>query len=211
MQVRFRQLDCGRGRQDRSPGQAIALSIDSQRIIAAKRKVAIILRRNGKWLHNRCVQTTESKPDEIDEKIVAILKRNAKSTLSEIGHQVGLSAPAVKRRIDRLEASKVILGYTVVVDHAKLGRPIEAFAELRFSGTARVDDIAGIADGIDEVEAVFTMAGDPDALAWIRVRDVNDLKRVIDRIRNSGRVIGTKTLMVLGRSTEPASPKDGRG
>lgn len=170
-----------------------------------------MLRQIGLTGQNRCVQPSESKPDEIDEKIVSLLKRNAKSTLSEIGHHVGLSAPAVKRRIDRLEASKVILGYTVVVDHAKLGRPIEAFAELRFSGTARVDDIAGIADGIDEVEAVFTMAGDPDALAWIRVRDVNDLKRVIDRIRNSGRLIGTKTLMVLGRSTEPASPKDGRG
>lgn len=145
---------------------------------------------------------SECKPDRVDERIVSLLKKNAKSTLSEIGQQVGLSAPAVKRRIDRLEESGVILGYTVVVNHAKLGRPIEAFAELRFAGTARVDDIAGIADGIEEVEAVFTMAGDPDALAWIRVRDVNDLKRVIDQIRNSGRVIGTKTLMVLGRSTE---------
>ncbi len=142
----------------------------------------------------------ETKPDELDEQIVKLLKHNAKATLAEIGNQVGLSAPAVKRRIDRLEANQVILGYTVVVDHAKLGRPIEAFAELRFAGTARVDDIASIADGIDEVEAVFTIAGDPDALVWIRVRDVTDLKRVIDRIRHSGRVLGTKTLIVLGHS-----------
>ena len=106
----------------------------------------------------------ENKPDEVDEQIVMLLKRNAKATLAEIGNHVGLSAPAVKRRIDRLEASRVILGYTVVVDHAKLGRPIEAFAELRFAGTARVDEIASIGEGIDEVEAVFTMAGDPDAL-----------------------------------------------
>ncbi len=149
----------------------------------------------------------ENKPDEVDEKIVMLLKRNAKATLADIGNQVGLSAPAVKRRIDRLEANRVILGYTVVVDHAKLGRPIEAFAELRFAGTARVDEIASIADGIDEVEAVFTMAGDPDALVWIRVRDVTDLKRVIDRIRHSGRVQGTKTLMVLGHSTNANLPQ----
>jgi Lrp/AsnC family transcriptional regulator, leucine-responsive regulatory protein len=146
------------------------------------------------------VTTTKSELDAIDRQIVSLLRRNAKATLAEIGGRVGLSAPAVKRRIDRLEVDRVILGYTVLVDHEKLGRPIEAFAELRFAGTARVDDIATIADGIDEVEAVFTMAGDPDALAWIRVKDVTDLKRVIDQIRNSGRVIGTKTLMVLGQS-----------
>jgi Lrp/AsnC family transcriptional regulator, leucine-responsive regulatory protein len=147
-----------------------------------------------------------NKLDKIDEQIVTMLKRNAKSTLADIGNIVGLSAPAVKRRIDRLEEQGVILGYTVVVDHAKLGRPIEAFAELRFVGTARVDEIATIADGIDEVEAVFTTAGDPDALVWIRVRDVADLKRVIDRIRNSGQVLGTKTLMVLGHSGNASTP-----
>jgi Lrp/AsnC family leucine-responsive transcriptional regulator len=113
---------------------------------------------------------------------------------------VRLSAPAVKRRIDRLEAAGVILGYTTRVDHAKLGRPLEAFTELRFSGDARVDAIASIGDGIPEVEAVFTIAGDPDALAWIRVSDVHELKRVIDRLRSTGEVIGTKTLMVLGAS-----------
>ena len=49
-------------------------------------------------------------------------------------------------------------------------------------------------------------AGDPDALVWIRVRDVADLKRVVDRLRRSGRVTGTKTLMVLGTSARIASP-----
>ena len=42
------------------------------------------------------------------------------------------------------------------------------------------------------------MAGDPDALAWLRVVDVRDLKRVIDRLRVSGNVTGTKTMILLG-------------
>ena len=138
--------------------------------------------------------------DATDRTILDLLAENARRTLGDIGERVGLSAPAVKRRIDRLEASGVILGYTTRVDHAKLGRPLEAFTELRFSGDTRVDTIAGIAEGIDEVQAVFTIAGDPDALAWIRVSDVHELKRVIDRLRNSGDVIGTKTLIVLGTS-----------
>jgi Lrp/AsnC family leucine-responsive transcriptional regulator len=138
--------------------------------------------------------------DATDRTILDLLAENARRTLGDIGERVGLSAPAVKRRIDRLEAAGVILGYTTRVDHAKLGRPLEAFTEIRFSGDARVDSIAGIAAGIAEVQAVFTIAGDPDALAWIRVSDVHELKRVIDRLRGSGDVIGTKTLIVLGTS-----------
>ena len=144
--------------------------------------------------------------DDADRTILELLTENARRTLGDIGQRVGLSAPAVKRRIDRLEAAGVILGYTARLDQAKLGRPLEAFTELRFSGDARVDAIAGIAAGIPEVEAVFTIAGDPDALAWIRVADVHELKRVIDRLRSSGDVIGTKTLMVLGTSAPNSIP-----
>ena len=149
----------------------------------------------------------EQNLDEADRAILDLLAENARRTLGDIGQRVGLSAPAVKRRIDRLEAAGVILGYTTRVDHAKLGRPLEAFTELRFSGDARVDAIASIGNDIPEVEAVFTIAGDPDALAWIRVSDVHELKRVIDRLRGSGDVIGTKTLMVLGTSaSKPSAP-----
>jgi Lrp/AsnC family transcriptional regulator, leucine-responsive regulatory protein len=136
--------------------------------------------------------------DGTDQEILELLQLDGRRSLADIASRVALSAPAVKRRIDRLEESGVITGYTALVDHAALGRPLEAFCELRFSGTTLVDDIAGIGDGIPEVHAVFTMAGDPDALAWIRVRDVADLRRVIDLLRRTGKVTGTKTLMVLG-------------
>lgn len=139
--------------------------------------------------------------DGTDSAILDLLGDNARRTFGDIGARVGLSAPAVKRRIDRLEQAGVILGYTTRLDHAKLGRPLQAFTELRFSGSTRVDTIARIADDIPEVEAVFTMAGDPDALALIRVSDVEELKRVIDRLRGSRAVTGTKTFIVLGTST----------
>jgi DNA-binding Lrp family transcriptional regulator len=138
--------------------------------------------------------------DGIDERILRLLQENARRTFGDIGREVGLSAPAVKRRIDRLEATGVIRGYTALVDHAHLGQSVEAFAELRFAGSTRVDDIEDIALDVPEVHAIFTVAGDPDALAWIRVSDVQNLKRVIDRLRSSGKVTGTKTLMVLSSS-----------
>lgn len=138
--------------------------------------------------------------DATDLEIIDLLRADARRTLADVAERVSLSAPAVKRRVDRLERNGVIKGYTVLVDHAQLGRPLQAFTELRFAGNLPVDQIAHIAEGIPEVQTIFTTAGDPDALAWIRVRDVDDLKRVIDLLRRSGRVTGTKTLMVLGTS-----------
>jgi Lrp/AsnC family leucine-responsive transcriptional regulator len=144
--------------------------------------------------------------DATDIEIIELLRSDARRTLADIGVRVSLSSAAVKRRIERLERDGVITGYTVLVDHGKLGQPLQAFTELRFAGNLPVDEIARIGEGIPEVQTIFTTAGDPDALAWIRVRDVEDLKRVIDLLRRSGRVTGTKTLMVLGTSTRDRRP-----
>jgi len=154
-------------------------------------------------VYDSCV-LEPSEIDDTDLEIIELLRSDARRTLADIAERVSLSAPAVKRRVDRLEREGVIMGYTVLVDHAMLGQPLQAFTELRFAGNSTVDEIAAIAQDIPEVQTIFTTAGDPDALAWIRVRDVEDLKRVIDLLRRSGRVTGTKTLMVLGTSARTA-------
>jgi DNA-binding Lrp family transcriptional regulator len=143
------------------------------------------------------VDSTPPVQDELDQEILELLRANGRATLAEIGERVGLSSPAVKRRIDRLQRERVILGFTALVDDAKLGRPLQAFTELRFAGDTKVADIAGVARDLDEVQAVFTLAGDPDAVVWLRVRDTRHLTQTIDRLRRSGKVTGTKTLMVL--------------
>lgn len=135
--------------------------------------------------------------DHLDEQIIDILQQDARCKLREIGQRVNLSISAVKRRIDRLEATGVIVGYRAVIDQGKLGRHLEAFAELTFAGDTKVADISGVAHELPEVQSVFTIAGDPDALVWIRVKDIKDLTRVIDLLRRTGSVTSTKTLMVL--------------
>jgi DNA-binding Lrp family transcriptional regulator len=135
--------------------------------------------------------------DDLDVAILDALRKHGRATLGEIGAEVGLSGPAVKRRIDRLEHDRVILGYTALVDERRLAPQLEAFAELTFAGDTRVEDIGTVAVGMSEVVAVFTTAGDPDAIVHLRVSDVNHLTRAIDQLRRSGRVRGTKTLMVL--------------
>lgn len=136
--------------------------------------------------------------DEIDHRLLALLHEDGRRTYSDMAVVVGLSVAATKRRVDRLREIGVITGFTVQVDHARLGRAVEAFTELRYTGRTGVDDIVRTATTVPEVQAVYTIAGDPDALVHLRVRDLAHLQSVIDTLRRAGTVTGTKTLMVLG-------------
>ncbi|GGN22733.1 Lrp/AsnC family transcriptional regulator [Streptomyces fuscichromogenes] len=140
--------------------------------------------------------------DDIDRQLLRMLHRDGRSTYSELAPEVGLSVAAVKRRVDRLRETGVITGFTVQVDHTKLGRGIEAFVELSVAGSTPVGDIVRTAYEVPEAQAVFTISGDPDALVHVRVRDIGHLQQVIDGLRRNGHVTGTKTLMVLGSWTK---------
>jgi len=65
--------------------------------------------------------------DDVDRHILSVLQENCKLPLVKIGERVGLSAPSVAERIDKLEKSGVIRGYTAILDARKLGKDITAF------------------------------------------------------------------------------------
>jgi DNA-binding Lrp family transcriptional regulator len=142
--------------------------------------------------------------DTTDRRILELLVEDARRSASAIGRLVGLSPPAAKRRLDRLEADGVIRGYTAILDHTRLGEHISAFIELRFAPGTQVADIDTAVVDLPEVVESFTLAGDPDALVRVRVRDLEHLKDLVDRIRRGRRggpkVLGTRTAIVLGRT-----------
>ena len=72
--------------------------------------------------------------DAIDQRIVSCLVTDARSSYAEIGNSVGLSAPAVKRRVDKLLDTGVLRGFTAVVDQEALGWGTEAFVEVHCRG-----------------------------------------------------------------------------
>lgn len=139
--------------------------------------------------------------DDIDHELLALLRADGRRTFADMASEVGLSVAAVKRRVDRLRERGVIVGFTVQIDHSRLGWGVEAFTEVRYAGTTNVGQIIDTVTTVPEVQAVYTIAGDPDALIQVRSRDLPHLQEVIDRLRRSGTVTGTKTLMVLGRWT----------
>ena len=135
--------------------------------------------------------------DALDHDLLDLLREDARRTLADLGTELSLSPGAVRRRMARLEENGVVQGYTVVVDESRVAGAIEAFVELRFAGVTKVGDIDAMCRSIESVQEVFTTAGDPDALVRVRVDDMAHLRTTIDRIRRSGKVTGTKTLMVL--------------
>lgn len=151
----------------------------------------------------------DSKPtrptlDQTDRDILQALVDDARRSASAVGRLVGLSPPAARRRIDRLERDGLIRSYTAVLDHGLLGENIEAFIELRFAPGTQVADIDTAVIDLSEVVESFTLAGDPDALVRVRVRDLEHLKNVVDQIRRGRRggpkVLTTRTVIVLGRT-----------
>ncbi len=151
--------------------------------------------------------------DTTDHAILDVLASDARQSASQVGRLVGLSPPAAKRRIDRLERIGLIRGYTVLLDHQMFGGQIEAFIELRFAPGTQVAEVDTAVTDLPEVIESFTLAGDPDALAHVRVRDLEHLKNVVDRIRR-GRsggptILTTRTVIVLGRTrNDPTSRTD---
>jgi Lrp/AsnC family transcriptional regulator, leucine-responsive regulatory protein len=134
--------------------------------------------------------------DDIDRRILEILRRNARAPVTEIARIVGLSTAPVSRRIERMETNGSIQGYTTLVDEQRAGALV-AFTEVRLAGSTETGTIEQIVREIPEVQAFYTIAGDPDALLRIRVEDVDHLQRVVNSLRRTGKLAGTKTLIVL--------------
>lgn len=135
--------------------------------------------------------------DDVDLAILELLRGDARRSVAEIARAVNLTAAPVARRIERLERDGVIVGYTAIVDAARLGREVEAFAELRVDGRAGFAEVLDQVQRIDGVVEVHSMAGDPDALVRLRVGDAGQLRAALTALRGCDHVRSTRTLIVL--------------
>lgn len=137
--------------------------------------------------------------DAVDHRIIASLVADARATYAEIGAVVSLSAPAVKRRVDRLRAGGVIKGFTAIVDPAAIGWTTEAFVELFCTGRTTPAQIGAATRRHPEVIGAYTVSGDADALIHLRAADITHLEQALERLRAESFIISTKSMIVLSR------------
>jgi DNA-binding Lrp family transcriptional regulator len=145
--------------------------------------------------------------DVIDQRIISQLVSDARSSYSEIGKVVGLSAPAVKRRVDRLLDSGVLRGFTAVVDPEALGWGTEAFVEVHCIGNVTPERIRARLIPLPEVVAAYTVSGAADAIVHLRAANIHHLEDALERLRAVDMIDRTVSTVVLSTLLErPPAP-----
>jgi Lrp/AsnC family transcriptional regulator, leucine-responsive regulatory protein len=123
--------------------------------------------------------------------------QDARRSYEDIGRQVSLSAPSVKRRVDRLRADGAIEGFTTVLDHRALGQTTEALVELFYAPGTLLGDIARRLARHPEVVEAWSVSGEADAIARVHTADNRDLERLITELQADGSVVRTRSQVVL--------------
>lgn len=137
--------------------------------------------------------------DAVDQRIIALLAADARASYAEIGAQVALSAPAVKRRVDRLRATGVIRKFAAIVDPAAIGWTTEAFVELFCTHRTTPSQLKAAAGRHPEVVGAYTVTGQADALVHLRAADIAHLEQALERLRSESFVTSTRSMVVLSR------------
>ena len=137
--------------------------------------------------------------DDIDRQIVALLRdERARAPSRTSARASSLSAPAVKRRVDRLEADGVIRAYAAVVDPAAMGWRTHAFVALYCEGRMAAGEVrARGRAGTPRSSPPTRSPGEASAILHVRAQDTPHLEEALERIRDTPGIIRTQTQVVL--------------
>ena len=132
------------------------------------------------------------------------MKKNAKLTSQEISKKTLIPVTTIHNRIKKLEKEGIVRGYTVVVDHKKLGLGILAFVLITviyiLPTGKKISEIelAKTLSKMPLVEETYIVTGGTDIIIKIRVKDIDELNQfVITDLRSIEGVDNTQTIIAL--------------
>lgn len=137
--------------------------------------------------------------DGTDRQILSLLVADGRRTFDDVARQVSLSAPSVKRRVDRLRASGALRGFTALVDHRAFGATTEALVELFYAPGTTLDRVAASLRAHPEVVEAWSVTGEADCIARVRTVDNADLERLIMDLQRGGEVLRTRSQIVMSQ------------
>jgi Lrp/AsnC family leucine-responsive transcriptional regulator len=124
----------------------------------------------------------------VNRQLLRELAGEPRITMSALARRVGMSAPAVSERIQRLERAGVITGYRVQVSPAALGLPVAAFVRIR-PAAGQLSKIAELARETPEVSECHRISGEDCFLIKVHVAAIEDLEQTLDRFLNYGQTV----------------------
>ena len=135
----------------------------------------------------------ENKLDSINWDILGALQSNSRTTFTEIGKQVGLTAPAVAERVKKMEDLGVLEGYRAKLSFAKVGYQLKAIITLRaFMG--KLKPFLNMVSNFEEVINCYRITGNENIVMEVVLRDQLHLEKFIDKLIQYGE---TRTHIVL--------------
>jgi len=148
--------------------------------------------------------------DARNVKLLKLLRANPRIGIAELARRIGMSAPAVRERVQRLEEAGVISGYRVELDPKALGYGISAYIRVR-PMPGKLTKIAELARRMPQVVECHRITGEDCFIMKIFLEDLTGLDRVLDRFLAFGQ---TTTALVQSTPVPPRSlplPGEDRG
>ena len=138
--------------------------------------------------------------DKIDEKILKNLMVDARLSARQLALKLGMSTVTILSRIKKLEKEKIIKGYTVFIDHEKLGYDLTAIIEI----IAKKDivDIEEKLSKMDNVCCVYDITGNTDTVIVAKFKERNELSAFVKSLSSMANVENTITHVVLNTAKE---------
>ncbi|MET4637882.1 Lrp/AsnC family transcriptional regulator [Mycetocola sp. 2940] len=140
--------------------------------------------------------------DDIDSKILGLLRENGRITFGALGSMVGLSTNAAAARVRKLERSGVILGYRAVIaddapDARLHGVGLEAFIDVRLRPDSDSDAFLAFVEDLSPVRDAVHVTGPYDYLLHVVVGDTEHLDALLRRLKTEAGAAQTQTRLAL--------------
>jgi len=137
--------------------------------------------------------------DARNVKLLRLLRDDPRRNLSEMARRIGMSAPAVRERIQRLEEAGIIRGYRVELDARALGYPISAFVRVR-PMPGKLAKIGELAERLPQVVECHRITGEDCFIMRVYLERLEDLDPLLDRFLAFGQ---TTTSLVQSSPVPP--------
>ena len=128
--------------------------------------------------------------DAVNRLLLTELHTDPRVSMSALARRVGMSAPAVAERIQRMQRDKVIVGFRMEVDPAALGLPVAAYVRVRPTA-GQLPRIAALAAELPQVTECHRITGEDCFLIKIHARAIEDLEQTLDRFLVHGQTISS--------------------
>jgi Lrp/AsnC family leucine-responsive transcriptional regulator len=123
--------------------------------------------------------------DATSRRILGELETNGRLSTADLARRVGMSAPAVAERVQRLERAGVITGYRAEIDPKAVGFPVSAVVRIR-PAPGQLHRIPETAREVAEVVECYRITGEDCFLMRLCLRSLDDLEGVLDRFTPYG-------------------------